>query len=392
MPIGEKEILKLIFAYLENNLSDSERKEIEHKLKTDKQFQLLFKQYIEVYRNYKQLGLVKTIDKNLAWEKTISNLSTPLTKGIKLNTRKKTRFKKYLHIYAITFTILSLTFALNLIFNTQNIESLEIKKEAVTITLSNGKKQILDLSSETKVLDKNGEVLVYQKGNTVSYSKETSQKTLEYNTINVPYGKHISLLLSDSTIVFLNSGTSLRYPQKFLANLSSREVFLSGEAYFQVKKDSLKPFIVHSDKINVNVFGTEFDIRAYPEDEFSQVVLIEGSVALSDKLDKRSVKLKPGEMGHYHHKTNKIKTEQVFVKNYVGWIDGELVYRNVTLDFILKSLERNFNVEIINNSDILKDEKLNVNFGNDSLPKILKHLKDDFNLNYKIKNNKIVIK
>ena len=111
-----------------------------------------------------------------------------------------------------------------------------------------------------------------QNGNKIVYDTETTLEKLVYNTIKIPYGKRFELQLSDGTIVHLNSGTTLKYPVKFIAS-GNRQVFLDGEAFFDVAKDKTHPFVVNADNLNVRVLGTHFNVSNYPEDKLTDIVL-----------------------------------------------------------------------------------------------------------------------
>ncbi|GGW29060.1 FecR family protein [Arenibacter certesii] len=119
-----------------------------------------------------------------------------------------------------------------------------------------------------------------EKDRQVIYKDKGTQKAeLVYNTLSVPNGERVDLMLSDGTKVILNSGTSLRYPVQFLGS-ESRQVFLDGEAFFMVAKDSHSPFVVNTEDIKVRVLATKFNWSSYPEDQFVNTTLIEGSISV----------------------------------------------------------------------------------------------------------------
>ena len=119
-----------------------------------------------------------------------------------------------------------------------------------------------------------------------------------YNTLKIPYGKKFEVQLSDGTIVHLNAGTSLRYPVQFVKN-QSRQVYLTGEAFFEVSKDKAHPFTVNTQEVNVEVLGTKFNVNSYTEDVSTDVVLVEGKVSLykDKKTAENQVYLTPGLKG-----------------------------------------------------------------------------------------------
>ncbi|MGK4568546.1 FecR family protein [Flavobacterium sp. 3HN19-14] len=127
--------------------------------------------------------------------------------------------------------------------------------------------------------------------------------------------------MSDGTVIHLNSGTTLRYPVKFIAG-ENRQVFLDGEAYFDVAKDKAHPFIVNADKLNVRVLGTHFNVTNYPEDDQTDVVLVEGSVGLygsNTTFDAtKNTVLKPGYKGSFNKNTSSINTKPVVTDFYTS--------------------------------------------------------------------------
>ncbi|MFG6685776.1 FecR family protein [Mariniflexile sp. HNIBRBA6329] len=271
-------------------------------------------------------------------------------------------------------------------------ESFSVPNEQITLQLENGTIKVINEDGTSQVLDAKGNVIGTQSGTQIAYSNDAFEETLVYNTLTVPYGKRFEILLSDGTHVHLNAGTSLKYPVKFLKG-ENRQVFLKGEAFFNVSKDAKHPFIVNSDVLNVQVLGTQFNISSYPEDIETDVVLVEGSVNLyTTKDSNNNALLKPGFKGTYNkNNTNNITTNPVITSIYTSWIDGELVFRNITFENILKKMERHYNVDITNNNIVLANEKFNASFRNEPIEKILEYFKITYNINYTINNNKILI-
>ncbi|AUC85183.1 iron dicitrate transport regulator FecR [Polaribacter sp. ALD11] len=268
-----------------------------------------------------------------------------------------------------------------------------IPTNAITLKLEDGSIAVIDEKSETNsFLNKKGNLLGVQKGKRLVYEKGKATKKVVYNTLSVPYGKRFELELSDGTTAYLNAGTSIKYPVKFL-NGMERKVFITGEAYFKVTRDSAHPFIVNADKLNVKVLGTAFNVQAYPEDTVSEIVLVEGSVALYKDSKKTGNKtlLTPGFKASFNRQNSAITTKKVLTGVYTSWINGELVFRNMTFENILKKLERHYNIEILNNNSKLSKTLLNASFGNESIAVILESLKENYGIEYVISGKKITI-
>lgn len=165
------------------------------------------------------------------------------------------------------------------------------------------------------------------------------------NTVVIPYGNRSTINLSDGTKVWLNAGSRLIYPSKFVDNI--REVYLVGEAFFNVEKNEDQPFVVKTSHVSVKVLGTQFNVSAYPEDNSIQTVLTEGSVEIiraDAGLFEKGVVLQPGQLGLWHKKSKETKVYDVDVEYYTNWVEGIFSFENTDLNRIVKKLERYYNI------------------------------------------------
>lgn len=173
----------------------------------------------------------------------------------------------------------------------------------------------------------------------------------QYNTIIVPEGQRVNLILSDNTNLWLNANTEFRYPTEF--SKKNRTVYLDGEAYFEVSKDENKPFIVKTSKGDVHVTGTSFNVEAYSKFDNFNTSLFEGGVEIY-KEGKRLVSLKPNEKGVL--KNNKLQISTITDSDPYLWKDGLIAFKNKGIEEILLSLEKYFSVQIkINTSNLPKN-------------------------------------
>lgn len=161
----------------------------------------------------------------------------------------------------------------------------------------------------------------------------------EKNELVVPYGKRSKVRLQDGTEVWLNSGSSLKFPASFSAK--TREVTLSGEMYIEVASDSMRPFIVHTDCFDVHVHGTKFDVSAYGEDAIPYCVLIEGNVMVRPKWGSEVV-MKEGEQVMYRNQ--QLQKKKVQSSQYISWKDGHLELNDTSLADVLRHIERYYNL------------------------------------------------
>lgn len=190
--------------------------------------------------------------------------------------------------------------------------------------------------------------------------------------ITVPYGTHARITLPDSSQVWLNAGSTLRYPAFFPAG-SERKVDLRGEGYFEVKADAQHPFIVHTPRLTVTATGTAFNVNAYETDSVTAVTLTEGKVRIA--LGKTpAFALAPGEQVLYNQVANRYRIQQTDPYKWYAWKDGRLVFRDDPLEYVFKRIGRTFNVDIRIEDATLGRHVYRATFENESLDEILRLL------------------
>jgi transmembrane sensor len=254
-------------------------------------------------------------------------------------------------VYMAAAASLALIVGVGLYFNQQQPLSKPIQSGAYTndipagsnkayLTLANGKKLVLTNSANGKLAEEAGiKITKTADGQLVYTVADQGEKGIAgYNRIETPRGGQYQLNLPDGTKIWLNSASSLKYPVSFAA-LKERRVELSGEAYFEVAKDKIHPFIVKSGRQEVQVLGTHFDVNAYPDEQLIKTTLLEGSVKLNEQ-----VILKPGEQSSLTGE--KFSVKQVNVNDAIDWKNGEFVFTNESLTSILKKVSRWYDVEI----------------------------------------------
>ena len=171
-----------------------------------------------------------------------------------------------------------------------------------------------------------------------------------YQCVSVPAGNRANLLLPDGTNVWLNAGTSLRYPVAFKGK--SREVELNGEAYFEVSK-SEKPFVVKTDRCDVEVLGTTFDVEAYADKADFKATLYEGKVKLYQPAHAESVYLSPGQTAELVGDTLRVSTTAD--KSGSSWKDGIITIESQSFEDIMEELEKYYDVHIVIRNQQVKD-------------------------------------
>lgn len=175
--------------------------------------------------------------------------------------------------------------------------------------------------------------------------------SLMYNTLTVPRGGVYQLTLADGTRVWMNSDSKLIYPVAFTGD--TREVVLTGEAYFDVRKDLRKPFTVETRLGKIKVLGTQFNVKCYPEEASVETTLVQGSVSFSNDAV-TGMRLLPGYQLKYDEGCDTVGLRKVNVNYYVGWRDNQLTFQGETLEDIMRVLARWYDVGVIFEDEGLK--------------------------------------
>lgn len=189
-----------------------------------------------------------------------------------------------------------------------------------------------------------------------SYQKGESnlKEALTQVEVEAPLGAQTRLRLPDGTLVVLNAGSRLVYPQDF--GVDNREVELSGEGYFEVARNEKLPFHVQTPSLSVRVLGTKFNFRDYPNDEEAVIALLEGKVALGNRLrEEAEIILLPDEQVTLDKEEGHMKKKSTKVKNSLEWTSGRLFFDEMPLPEVAKILERSYGVHITFATDSLRD-------------------------------------
>lgn len=195
--------------------------------------------------------------------------------------------------------------------------------------------------------------------------------------------------LPDGSRVWLNGESRLKYPAEFSG--PTREVALSGEAFFEVSKDSLRPFRVNMDNLQVEVLGTSFDAIGYSFGSHQEIILKTGSVKVSGADLGKPVLLRPDEKLSLDTRTRQVSVRQVDARNYCSWFESRLIFDNTPLADIITNLERRYNVEIALSSHIRVDKRLSLVVYHEPLEDILDVMATLIPIRYRIDGNQVLI-
>ena len=309
----------------------------------------------------------KSINFHLLSKQEKAHLKQRIT-GSVYSYMKRGRLLKYgLGISAATVVII-ISFG---VFKTLNTDLKSSSIEAFAKTIedqqpSNNVQLVLSESHNVELTDDNSSISYSSTGEKVQIGKEGSvsqkashkEKTV-FNTLIVPFGKRSEIVLSDGSKVWLNSGSKLTFPAHFTED--KREVYLEGEAVFDVAHRQQQPFVVKSEHIEIEVLGTLFNVSNYKDDAAVYTVLQRGSIQINltdAKFFKnpKSVKIIPGTLATFDKEEKAIKTNLVVTEPYFSWRDGIFIFKNDSLKSIMKKISRYYNVEVVINDKNLANE------------------------------------
>jgi len=185
-------------------------------------------------------------------------------------------------------------------------------------------------------------------------SRKNSGSKEQNFEIYCPPGQISQLTLGDGTQIWLNSDSRIKYASNF--NSDSREVYLEGEAYFDVAKNKQLPFFVNTHFLNIKVTGTSFNVEADPAETSFSTVLVEGAISIFNGKDKKLAQLHPGEKAEYSEESGSLNLSQINnSSDYTSWREGKLCFVNERLEDIAYRLEKWYNVRFIFVDEVVKD-------------------------------------
>jgi len=259
-------------------------------------------------------------------------------------------------------------------------------KHTATLTLSNGKKIVLQDASTGELANQSGVSITKTADGQVVYHVKSAKASgnAAYNTLSTANGEQYQIELPDGTKVWLNAATTLKFPLSF-AGLSQRNVQLNGEAYFEVSKDKHKPFIVHSERQDVEVLGTHFNINTYADEPLVKTTLLEGSV----KVNSGSI-LKPGEQSALD-KVGAIKIAKVNLEEAIAWKKGYFEFNDENVYEIMRKVARWYNVEVVYEGSIPLDAMEGTMSRFQSVSKVLEIMQSTGLVKFRIEGKKIYV-
>ena len=259
-------------------------------------------------------------------------------------------------------------------------------KQSATLTLANGKQIHLHETQNGRIAEESGiRISKTTDGQLIYEVSDKSQGEIEQNTLSTTKGETYRIKLPDGTQVWLNAASSLSYPVRF-ANQKNRTVTLTGEAYFEVAKDSKHPFIVQAAAQQVEVLGTHFNVNSYADETAVQTTLLEGRVQVSSHSQK--LLLAPGEQSTLTAR-GVLKSRPIDTAPVIAWTNNEFMFDGDDIESVMRKVARWYNVEVIYQS-----KKTTEKFGGgisrfDDVQKVLSLLEKTGAVHFRIDGKKI---
>ncbi len=348
-----RRMISLIVGELGSGLTSDEKKELDDWLSERRENRLLYDRLVNSGNFLTWKEKLEQLDVRDGWEQVVSAVRTEKRRNIRL------RIMKYAAIFLLPILAAA---GIYFYYSGANQEAgiagvtTEIKpgESRAVLVLNDGKAIVLDSPEELVLREKDGTEIHKEEGRLNYASSDLKKAKSEiYNTIRIPRGGEYHLKLSDGTHVSLNAQSEFTYPVSFNAN--TREVFLSGEALFEVASSDV-PFIVRTKDMVVEVLGTTFNLNAYANSDEVVTTLVEGKlkVGANDKAAGSRV-IYPSEQAVFKMSQRKIEVSTVDVNLYTAWRNGELIFYNMRLEDIMTTLTRWYSAEVFYMNPTVKE-------------------------------------
>ena len=344
----DENIIQLIQLYLVGDLSGEEKVKLEEWVSQDPSREKLFKEICNEKSVASDFGIYEKVNKDAAWEKVI----------LKGNIKQKNNARRlgwYKFVAAVMIPLMVVAVGYFIRETKQGIEpkdtefaSIEPGKSKAILRLADNRVIEITREQETRFDVAEGIAATNNLSGMV-YPEQVAMGKAEYNVLEVPRGGEYTVTLSDGTVVYLNSGSELRYPVAFGAE--RRDVFLSGEGYFEVAKDAERPFFVNADKLKIRVYGTSFNVNTYNIANV-ETVLVEGKIGIQGNNAEYTVK--PGQLALYNREKGTMEIRDVDVRPYVAWKEHEFMFDNESLEEIMNTLSLWYDVDVFFQTASLK--------------------------------------
>ena len=384
----EEHIARLIFLHIQGMTDNAQEKELNEWRSVSPRHEELFQRMLSSEHVEKSISrFVKTEEEE---ERGWRQLQQKARSG------RSVRKIKWFPYAAAIVLILSVGGVFYFSGDKEQTEILPIAKNEVQVPgsravliLPDGRK--VDLENEVLRSDlAQSDSLLLVSARSLKYRDIDSPDATEiFHTLEIPRGGEYLLTLSDGTMIYLNSESTLSFPVKFQGK--ERKVYLTGEAYFKVAKNTEHPFVVTAGELEVLVTGTTFGVRAYKDEKDIQTTLESGQVTV--RVEGKSVKLVPNKQVLFNKSTMGLEVRDVDVDLYLAWVDGRLVYDNCPLEKILTDLGRWYNIDVFYSRDELRSYQFSLNMKkHEEFTQVLELIGKTGEVQFEIKDNTVIVK
>ncbi|MFA5326345.1 MAG: FecR domain-containing protein [Prolixibacteraceae bacterium] len=259
----------------------------------------------------------------------------------------------------------------------------------------NRKKTGISISGILKVYQKIAAFLLIPiLGLGIWYAITQYQDAAKYTETIAPRGQKSQIVLSDGTKVWLNSDTKIKYPGVFSKN--HRDIYLEGEAFFEVAKNEHQPFVVHTSGVKVKVLGTKFNVRAYSDENQIETSLFEGKIDLMYSRAKSSGEIekfiKPGESFVYSKTDHQLAAKRFPGEEINGWKKNQLIFKDDTFDNLVRKVERWYDVKVVYDEAQFNDRRLTVElYEGERLERLMDVISLALSVDYKYEKGEIIV-
>ena len=355
----------------------------------------------EVYKRAKDSGIQRSkmevyrlFDKDKVWSALEDELFQ--TKTRRLQPQRILRYAAAIIMPLVMVGAIAYYFSTNRTESTFALLDEDIKPGTTKAVLILSDGNTLDLEKVAAIQSiEEGSSRISNTDNVLSYSinDDIAGGELIYNELRTPVGGKYRLNLTDGTAVWLNTGSSLKFPVSFTD--STREVFLEGEAFFDVAHNG-KPFIVHSPEMDVRVLGTSFNVKAYTDGANYKTTLVEGSVKLEisgqNSGEKMEKLLKPNDQLTWDRSTSEISVSSVNTSYYTSWMQGKIEFDNENLDMVMLTLSRWYDFSYTFKNQQAKNYHFSARLDQDEkISSILEMLEMTTDVKFEYKDGSIII-
>ena len=327
----QKRIAQLICGHIAGKLTDEDARELEAWKNRSERHRACLREWCDEENQAKLLAQINAFD---------------LTEGRRTVTRRRNRrrLRRYNTAAAIVTILLGSIFLLrrpqeeSAIIPLPQQENIEAGKRQARLVMASGRTVGLDTlqqleAEELTVRNEQGIFVIQTAADTVG------QETPTYHCVEVPAGGEFDFRLPDGTQVYLNAESRLRFPARFMPG-KERRIFLAGEAYFNVARDTSAPFSVALEHTTVTVLGTSFNVSAYPGENREITTLVEGAVNIAPNAGGCQLRLSPGQQGNYDATLDTLTRQAVDVSYYTAWKNGVFAFHKQPLEQVMRTLSR----------------------------------------------------